>query len=211
MVTDSPDPRSGFNPADPELRFFRRPQRRNPLRDTPRSDFRSRDQIVSPPAESPRAGFKPSMGRVGSVVAVTSGGMTFDLLFDAASMGAADNFRAGIEQAASMLVGDDLRPNHRHVDIDYSESVAALLLGPVRRRDELFDGQGRPDQCGHVRRSDFHILPTRVGSGPNAVAVWDGQLAPSDGLLPTTPASMATRPLRPISIPACWSVSRFMN
>src|SRR5580700_5109678 len=38
-----------------------------------------------------------------TLVVVTSGGMTFDLLFDAAAMAAPASFRAGIEPAAALL------------------------------------------------------------------------------------------------------------
>src|SRR5260370_12254559 len=40
-----------------------------------------------------------------SVLAMTSGGITINLLFDTAAMAAPASFRAGIQQAASILTG----------------------------------------------------------------------------------------------------------
>src|SRR6266699_798574 len=56
----------------------------------------------------------------GSTVAVTSGGITINLLFDAAAMAAPASFRAGIQQAASILgaaIFDKITVN---IKIDYS-------------------------------------------------------------------------------------------
>ncbi|HXL13531.1 MAG TPA: hypothetical protein VN941_06170, partial [Bradyrhizobium sp.] len=39
----------------------------------------------------------------GSVIAVTTGGITINLLFDAAAMAAPQSFRDGIQQAANLL------------------------------------------------------------------------------------------------------------
>jgi hypothetical protein len=55
-----------------------------------------------------------------TVVAATSGGITINLLFDAAAMAAPASFRAGIEQAASILssaISDKITVN---IGIDYS-------------------------------------------------------------------------------------------
>src|SRR3984957_7729738 len=72
-------------------------------------------------------------GGPGSVVAETSGGITFNLQFDAAAMAsttAAANFRAGIEQAASMLsatISDKITVN---IAIDYSGTGGGAAAGP---------------------------------------------------------------------------------
>src|SRR4051812_30894036 len=55
-----------------------------------------------------------------SAVAMTAGGITINLLFDAAAMAAPASFRAGIEQAASILteaISDLITVN---IKIDYS-------------------------------------------------------------------------------------------
>jgi hypothetical protein len=71
------------------------------------------------PAEAVEAqAAQTGSGGPGSVVAVTSqsGGFTINLIFDAAAMAsttAAANFRAGIEQAASMLSATITNKNRR--------------------------------------------------------------------------------------------------
>src|SRR5260370_36392519 len=55
-----------------------------------------------------------------SLVALTSGGITINLLFDAAAMAAPASFRTGIQQAASILtsaISDKISIN---ITIDYS-------------------------------------------------------------------------------------------
>ena len=83
----------------------------------------------------------------GSVVAETSGGITINLLFDSAAMAAPASFRAGIEQAASILsatITDQITVN---INIDYSGTGGGAAAGPDNGQyRELFHGQGRPDQ-----------------------------------------------------------------
>src|SRR5271167_782044 len=54
-------------------------------------------------AEAQAAVSASGAGGPGSVVAETSGGLTINLIFDAAAMAAPASFRAGIEQAAALL------------------------------------------------------------------------------------------------------------
>src|SRR5690242_9029021 len=54
-------------------------------------------------AEAQAAVIASGPGGPGSVVAQTTGGLTINLLFDAAAMAAPASFRAGIEQAAALL------------------------------------------------------------------------------------------------------------
>ena len=63
-------------------------------------------------------------------VALTSGGITINLLFDAAAMAAPASFRAGIEQAASILsatISDQITVN---LKIDYSGTGGGAAAGP---------------------------------------------------------------------------------
>src|SRR5436305_8684080 len=56
----------------------------------------------------------------GSAVAVTSGGLTINVLYDAAALAAPDSFRAGIEQAVAIMaaaISDKITVN---IKIDYS-------------------------------------------------------------------------------------------
>src|SRR5260370_427080 len=65
----------------------------------------------------------------GSTVAVTSGGITINLLFDAAAMAAPTSFRAGIQQAASILgaaIFDKITVN---IQIDYSGTGSSAAAG----------------------------------------------------------------------------------
>src|ERR1700730_9662882 len=66
----------------------------------------------------------------GSNVAVTSGGITINLLFDAAAMAAPASFRTGIQQAATILgaaIFDKITVN---IKIDYSGTGGATTFGP---------------------------------------------------------------------------------
>ena len=66
----------------------------------------------------------------GSVVTVTSGGIIINLLFDAAAMAAPASFRAGIQQAASILtstISDQITVN---LKIDYSGTGGGAAAGP---------------------------------------------------------------------------------
>ena len=69
-------------------------------------------------------------GGPGSVVAETVGGLTVNLVFDAAAMAAPASFRAGIEQAAALLssaISDKITLN---LKIDYSGTGGGAAAGP---------------------------------------------------------------------------------
>ena len=71
-----------------------------------------------------------SQSSPGSVVAETSGGITINLLFDAAAMAAPASFRTAIEQAASLLtaaISDKITVN---INIDYSGTGGGAAAGP---------------------------------------------------------------------------------
>src|SRR5260370_9771383 len=66
----------------------------------------------------------------GSFVAVTSGGITINLLFDAAAMAAPASFRAAIQQAATMLtaaISDQITVN---LKIPYSGTGGGASAKP---------------------------------------------------------------------------------
>ena len=71
------------------------------------------------------------LGGPGSVVAETSGsGITINLLFDAAAMAAPASFRAGIQQAASILsatITDKITVN---IKVDYSGTGGGAAVRP---------------------------------------------------------------------------------
>ena len=65
-----------------------------------------------------------------STLSMTSGGITINLLFDAAAMAAPASFRAGIQQAASILtatISDQITVN---IKIDYSGTGGGAAAGP---------------------------------------------------------------------------------
>src|SRR5580704_5053048 len=65
-------------------------------------------------------------------VTVSSGGITFDLLFDAAaSSAAAASFRAGIEQAASMLAATITDKITINLEVDWSGTGGGASSGPT--------------------------------------------------------------------------------
>src|SRR5258708_1777978 len=65
-----------------------------------------------------------------SSVAVTSGGITINLLFDAAAMAAPASFRAGIQQAAGILAGTISDKITVNLTIDYSGIGGGAAAGP---------------------------------------------------------------------------------
>ena len=145
----------------------------------------SASPVISPtpfptvPAETVAAqSAQTGPGGPGSVVAETSGGITFNLQFDAAAMAsttAAANFRAGIEQAASMLsatITDKITVN---IAIDYSGTGGGAAAGPDTG---LFVDYStvRAGLVNNATKGDptFNALPTIQGQ--SQVAVWDAQL-----------------------------------
>src|SRR6185295_5933304 len=70
-------------------------------------------------------------GGTGSVVAVTSSaGFTINLIFDAAAMAAPASFRAGIQQAASILSATITNKITVNINIDYSGTGGGASAGP---------------------------------------------------------------------------------
>ena len=139
-------------------------------------------QTPTPPEEAVQATTAQNgPGGPGSVVAETSGGITFNLIFDAAAMAsttAAANFRAGIEQAASMLsatITDKITVN---INIDYSGTGGGAAAGPD---NGLYVNYStiRTDLVNNATSGDptFNALPTgSTIQGQSQVAVWNAQL-----------------------------------
>src|SRR6202165_3085630 len=114
----------------------------------------------------------------GSVVAVTSGGITFNLLFDAAAMAAPASFRAGIQQAASILtaaISDKITVN---IKIDYSGTGGGAAAGPDNGFYESYSSV-RTDLINNATPGDttFNALPSGSSvQGQSNVAVWNAEL-----------------------------------
>src|SRR5437764_528593 len=113
-----------------------------------------------------------------TVVAATSGGITINLLFDAAAMAAPASFRAGIQQAASILTGaisDQITVNIR---IDYSGTGGGAAAGP----DNGLYVNYTTVRAGVINNATpgdttFNAVPGGSSiQGQTNVAVWNAQL-----------------------------------
>ena len=118
-------------------------------------------------------------GTGSSVVAVTSGGITIDLIFDAAAMAAPASFRTGIEQAASLIlaaaISDKITVN---INIDYSGTGGGAAAGPDNGLYESYSSI-RADLINNATPGDtiFNALPSGSSiQGQSRVAVWNAQL-----------------------------------
>ncbi|MBR0939482.1 NF038122 family metalloprotease [Bradyrhizobium jicamae] len=117
-------------------------------------------------------------GGVGSVIAETSGGLTINLIFDAAAMAAPASFRSGIEQAASLLsaaISDKITLNF---DVDYSGTGGGAAAGPDNGQ-WLSYSTVRADLVNNASPGDttFNALPSGSSiQGQSSVAVWNAQL-----------------------------------
>ena len=113
-----------------------------------------------------------------SVLAMTSGGITINLLFDAAAMAAPASFRAGIQQAASILtaaISDKITVN---IKIDYSGTGGGAAAGPDNGLYESYSSV-RADLINNATPGDttFNALPSGSSiQGQSNVAVWNAQL-----------------------------------
>jgi serralysin len=118
-------------------------------------------------------------GGLGSVVAETSGGgITINLEFDAAAMAAPASFRAGIEQAASILSSTITNKITVNLQIDYSGSGGGAAAGPDNGQFVNYSIV-RADLIHNAAQSDttFNALPTgSTIQGQSSVVVWNAQL-----------------------------------
>src|SRR6266478_1347239 len=113
-----------------------------------------------------------------SGVAVTSGGITINLLFDAAAMAAPASFRASIQQAAGILaatISDKITVN---LAIDYSGTGGGAAAGPDHGLYESYSSV-RSYLINNATPGDatFNALPGGSSiQGQSNVAVWNAQL-----------------------------------
>lgn len=129
------------------------------------------------PVGSDPAGAAPGSGP-GSVIAVTSGGIIINLLFDVAAMAAPQSFRDGIQQAAAILastISDHITVN---LKIDYSGTGGGAAAGPDSGLFESYTTI-KNDLISHATPGDttFNALPAGSSvQGQSNVAVWNAQL-----------------------------------
>jgi hypothetical protein len=114
----------------------------------------------------------------GSAVAVTSGGITINLLYDAAALAAPASFRAGIQQAVSILaaaISDKITVN---IKIDYSGTGRGASAGPDHGLLQSYSSI-RADLINNATPGDTTFNALAPGSsiqGQSGVAVWNAQL-----------------------------------
>jgi len=118
-------------------------------------------------------------GGLGSVVAETSSsGFTINLIFDSAAMAAPASFRAGIEQAASILSATITNKITVNIGIDYSGTGGGAAAGPDNGQYVSYSTV-RADLIADATPDDasFNALPTgSTIQGQSQVAVWNAQL-----------------------------------
>ena len=173
FITDPQDPSDGFlNTAGAEVytNFF--PWAGHSGGSTP-------VEILAPPALTSEAVLSSSaQSGPTSVLAMSSGGITINLLFDAAAMAAPASFRAGIQQAASILtatISDKITVN---LNIDYSGTGGGAAAGPDNGQYVGYSSV-RADLINNATPGDtiFNALPSGSSiQGQSNVAVWNAQL-----------------------------------
>src|SRR4051794_821530 len=114
----------------------------------------------------------------GSAVAVTSGGITINLLYDAAALAAPASFRAGIQQAVSILaaaISDKITVN---LKIDYSGTGGGAAAGPDHGIFQSYSSV-RANLINNATPGETTFNTLAAGSsiqGQSSVAVWNAQL-----------------------------------
>src|ERR1700682_176596 len=114
----------------------------------------------------------------GSVVAVTSGGIPINLLFDAAAMAAPASFRAGIQQAATIYAGTISDKITVNINIHYSGTGGGAFAGPDNSQI-LSYATVRADLYNNRTAGDtiFDALPSPTSAqSPSNVEVFNAQL-----------------------------------
>lgn len=111
-------------------------------------------------------------------VLIGSGGLKFDLLYDAAALAAPASFRAGIEQAAAMIAAAIPDPITVNIKIDYSGTGGGAVAGPDNGLFETYSSIGT-DLVNNASPGDatFNALPSGSSvQGQSLVAAWNAQL-----------------------------------
>ena len=177
FITDPQDPSDGFlNTAGAEVytNFF--PWAGN----NAGSSFASIPVVIleTPALTSEAALSSSAQSGPTSALAMSSGGITINLLFDAAAMAAPASFRAGIQQAASILtstISDQITVN---IKIDYSGTGGGAAAGPDNGLYESYSSV-RAELINNATPGDttFNALPSGSSiQGQSNVAVWNAQL-----------------------------------
>ena len=114
----------------------------------------------------------------GSMIAVSSGGLTINLIFDAAALAAPAAFRAGIQQAAAIMsaaISDKITVN---LKIDYSGTGGGAAAGPDHGVFQSYSSV-RANLINYATPGDSIFNTLAAGAsiqGQSNVAVWNAQL-----------------------------------
>src|SRR2546423_1100176 len=176
FITNPQDPSDGFlNTAGPEF-YGSFSSAAKPDKESAASvlvEIPSTPALTSEAADSLGAQSGPT-----TAVVMTTGGITINLLFDAAAMAAPASFRAGIQQAASLLtaaISDKITVN---IKIDYSGTGGGAAAGPDNGLSVNYSTV-RADLINNATAGDttFNALPGGSSiQGQTNVAVWNAQL-----------------------------------
>src|SRR6476660_7339056 len=140
--------------------------------------FHALSPIPSSWSQGTSSTFTLAQAAANSSVSVSSGGITINLLFDAAAMAAPASFRAGIVQAATILAGTITDKITVNLIIDYSGTGGGAAAGPDHGLYEPYS-LIRADLINSAAPGDttFNWLPSGNSiQGQTSIAVWNAQL-----------------------------------
>lgn len=124
------------------------------------------------------AGSAGTPSSLSTVVPVTSGGITINVIFDAAAMAAPASFRAGVQQAVAILAANISDKITVNINVDYSGTGGGAAAGPDNGTYQSYSSV-RSMLISHASSGDaiFNNLPTGTAiQGQSNVAVWNAQL-----------------------------------
>ncbi|WOH61250.1 NF038122 family metalloprotease [Bradyrhizobium sp. BWC-3-1] len=111
-------------------------------------------------------------------MSVTSGGITINLILDAAAQGAPDSFKNGLQQAVAILAANITDKITVNINIDYSGSGGGASAGPDSGYYETY-AWTHSQLVNNASAGDatFNSLPAGSAiQGQSNVAVWNAQL-----------------------------------
>ncbi|MCG2671612.1 NF038122 family metalloprotease [Bradyrhizobium sp. GCM10023182] len=114
----------------------------------------------------------------GSVMSVNAGGITINLILDAAAQAAPVGFKNGLQQAVAILAANITDKITVNINIDYSGTGGGAAAGPDSGLYENYSWV-RSELVNNARSGDttFNSLPSGIAiQGQSNVAVWNAQL-----------------------------------
>ncbi|WP_426419440.1 NF038122 family metalloprotease [Bradyrhizobium genosp. A] len=124
------------------------------------------------------SGGSSSGSTTGSVISAASGGITINLILDAAAQAAPTSFKNGLLQAVSILAANITDKITVNINIDYSGTGGGAAAGPDSGDYESY-AWTRSELVNHASTggTTFNSLPTGTSiQGQSNVAVWNAEL-----------------------------------